>query len=259
MHKIHYHLRERLRPYVNCIMTDSSDDPAGAMTLPLYADGYPGIMFQQSAQGFYLLPKQKLLSELFLYGQTVHPVALSAQGAFHFVVLQLYPFAAKYLLNIDPRVLNDDCYDLLQVRAVETATFLQRLREATSVHDHIEILSDLMEVLLSVHHVPADDRIQRAVDYIIRAQGQVRISEVQDTACLTERTLERQFLRQVGLTPKQFARIIQFQSTLERLDEAENLTEVGLDSGFADQSHFIRVFKTYTGLSPSQYRREVAG
>ena len=257
MHKVHYTLRERLRPYVNCIMTDRSTDPHGALHLPLYADGYPGLMFQQSARGLYLLPRQKRLSELFLYGQTVQPVALSAEGSYRFVVFQLYPFASQYLLHVDPRKLNDDCYDLLQRSDVGASAFLQRLQAAEEVTEHIEIMSDLVEALLDVHEAPADDRLQQAIGYIIRANRQVRIREVQDTACLTERTLERQFLSQVGLTPKQFARIIQFQSTLERIEAADNLTEVGLDSGFADQSHFIRVFKAYTGLSPLQYRRRV--
>jgi AraC-like DNA-binding protein len=31
------------------------------------------------------------------------------------------------------------------------------------------------------------------------------------------------------------------------------MVEIGYDSGFADQSHFIRTFKKYTGLTPSAY------
>jgi YesN/AraC family two-component response regulator len=31
------------------------------------------------------------------------------------------------------------------------------------------------------------------------------------------------------------------------------LTDIGLDSGYADQSHFIRTFKKYTGKTPSNF------
>ena len=260
MQKVRYHLRKELRPYVNCVMTDTSTDPTGSMNLPLYADGYPGIMFQQSTNAFYLLPRKKRLSELFLYGQTVHPVSLTVEGTYRFVVLQLYPFASKYLLNVDPKELNDDCYDLRQLQNIDIANYLTQLHDADHVAEHIEIMSDLMEALLAVHSMPTDDRIQNAIDHIIQADGQVRMRDVQEQVSLTERTLERNFLNQVGLTPKQFAKIIQFQSSLERLDAQynEKLTEVGLESGFSDQSHFIRVFKTYTGLSPSQYRKQAA-
>ncbi|WP_062546157.1 helix-turn-helix domain-containing protein [Rufibacter tibetensis] len=77
-----------------------------------------------------------------------------------------------------------------------------------------------------------------------------------DRVSLTERTFERNFLKEVGITPKQFAKIIQFQSSLEGVGDPASgrLTEVAFDNGYADQSHFTRVFKSYTGLSPKQYR-----
>ena len=76
---------------------------------------------------------------------------------------------------------------------------------------------------------------------------------------VTERTFERNFKSYVGLSPKQFAKIIQFQSSLNRLTKAkfQKLTDIGLESGFTDQSHFIRTFKSYTGQTPSFYSRNL--
>lgn len=260
MQKIHYNIRKRLRLYVNCIMTDASTDPCGSLALPIYADGYPGLMFQKSDQGFYLLPKNKKLSELFLYGQTVSPVSMTASGAYELVALQLYPFASRYLLNIDPKTLNDDCYDLLQLQNIQMAAFLEKLKISTTVEHQIETMLDIVEALLEVHSVPEVNSIQQVVHRIIQSNGQIRVSELTDAVCLTERTLERNFLSQVGLSPKQFARIIQFQSSLEKINTSEfdKLTDIGLESGFSDQSHFIRVFKAYTGLSPSQYIKKMS-
>ncbi|MDT4887607.1 HTH-type transcriptional activator RhaR [compost metagenome] len=34
-----------------------------------------------------------------------------------------------------------------------------------------------------------------------------------------------------------------------------NLSQIALDCGFADQSHFSRVFQKMTGLPPSRWRR----
>ena len=99
-------------------MVRSSDCLDSHTNIPLYADGYPGIMFQQSANGFYLLPENKKLSELFLYGQTLKPVSLDVKGPYQFVVFQLFPFASKYLLDIEPKKLNDKCYDLLKLNHI---------------------------------------------------------------------------------------------------------------------------------------------
>ena len=61
-----FHIDKDLSPYVNCIMFGENSRFDSHTNIPLYADGYPGIMFQQSENGFYLLPKKKKLSELFL-------------------------------------------------------------------------------------------------------------------------------------------------------------------------------------------------
>lgn len=252
-------VKESIRPYVNCIMVGEAHSDSEQFILPLYADGYPGIMFQQSRNGFYLQPGNKLLSELFLYGQTLDPISLETQGQFRFVVFQLYPFASKYLLGVDPRQLNDECFDLLQISNVDVGFFHQELRQSKSLEQEIAIMADLVEALIGNNEIPLNEPIQKAIKRIIETEGQTKIKDLRDEVFLTERTMERHFRNQIGLTPKQFAKIIQFQTSLSKLSKAkvDTLTQIGLDSGFTDQSHFIRVFKQYTGQTPSYYLKRI--
>ncbi len=240
-------------------MTGNNTEIHSHTNIPLYADGYPGIMFQQSEKGFYLLPKRKRLSELFLYGHTIDPISLDVKGPHHYVVVQLYPFASKYLLNIDPKVLNDECYDLLQIKYLNVEGYQENLKSSNRIDEQVEIISSLMRELIRSHNVYENDNIQKAISLILHSNGQIRIKEILEELPLTERTFERSFKSYVGLSPKQFSKIIQFQSSLNQLTEAkfEKLTDVGLDSGFTDQSHFIRTFKSYTGQTPSFYYRNL--
>ncbi len=255
MEAIHFNVPKELAPFINCIMIKESLDPKGHMNMPFYADGYPGIMFQQAENGFFLLPRNKKLSELFLYGQTIEPISLDVHGPYRFVVFQLYPFASKYLLGVDPKILNDDCFDLLQVRHIEFESYRQQLIQATEFEEQIQVIARLMLALIQSYQIAPDDRIQQAIELIIQHKGQIMIRTLYERLHLTERTFERKFLAETGLTPKQFARIIQFQSSLHQLTQAkyQKLVEIGLDSGFADQPHFIRTFKKYTGQTPSYY------
>lgn len=259
MQKIEYIVRKDLEPFVNAIMYNEVTDVDGYVKLPLYADGYPGIMFQVSDHGFYLQPKGKLLSEFFLYGQTLHPISLEAKGRSKFIVCQLYPFASKYLLGVDPKILNDECYDLLQIDHIDMESFRQKLVDARDPATLIEIISDVMIELIKHNNLPENDQIQNAINLILKADGVVKINEVLTQMYMSERTFERKFKSQVGLNPKQFARIIQFQKSLNGLNESnfKSLTEVGLDSGFSDQSHFIRTFKSYTGQTPKYYLNQL--
>ena len=150
---------EALRPYVNTIMVMESEEREGKTTIPLYADGYPGIMFQQSAKGFYFLPKGKKLSELFLYGQTVAPAAMEVDGQFDFIVFQLYPFASKYLLNVDPRILKDDCFDLLKIEHIDVESFAIQLRATKVFEERVTIITEFILQLIEHNQVRPDDRI----------------------------------------------------------------------------------------------------
>ncbi len=228
------------------------------INIPLYADGYPGIMFQQSKNDFYLLPQNKKLSELFLYGQTLHPISLDVKGSHRYIVVQLYPFASKYLLNIDPKELNDECYDLLQIEYLNIEKFKKRLVKTKYLNEQIIIILDLIRQLIKFHKVIENDKIEKAISIILNSKGQIKIKELAMEVYMTERTLERNFASFVGLSPKQFSKIIQFQFSINKLAKStyNSLLDIGLDSGFSDQSHFIRTFKKYTSQTPSFYLNE---
>ena len=247
-----------LAPYINCIMIGENSDIDSHTNIPLYADGYPGIMFQQSKNGFYLLPKNKKLSELFLYGQTLHPISLDVKGAHKYVVIQLYPFASKYLLNIEPKELNDECYDLLQIEYLDIEKFKNHLIKTKDLNEHISIVLELMRRLIKFHKLSENNSIEKAISIIINSKGQKKIKELAAEVYVTERTLERNFVSYIGLSPKQFSTIIQFQLSIRKLTQStyNSLVNIGLDSGFSDQSHFIRTFKKYTSKTPSFYLRE---
>jgi AraC-like DNA-binding protein len=138
-------------------------------------------------------------------------------------------------------------------------SYHKKLVGAESLDEHMTTISSLMLDLIESNKVSNDDRIQQAIEVILKENGHIKLRDVQDQLNITERTFERNFISQVGLTPKQFAKIIQFQTSLHKLSEAnfEKLTEVSADSGFADQSHFIRTFKKYTGQTPSYYLQQI--
>lgn len=67
-------------------------------------------------------------------------------------------------------------------------------------------------------------------------------------------TLNRRFSETIGISTKRFERLIKFRKALCSLtDSSESLTSIGIDSGYFDQSHFIREFKLFMNHSPKIY------
>lgn len=248
---------ESLNPFVKDIYVFRGE--AGQKhSLPFYADGFPGIIYSRSEHPFYYMPRNKKLSDFYLYGQTIQPISLDTQGEYLLVGMRLYPFVARILLGVNPKELNDDCYELELLDGVDTSTTLNQLREAVDAPRIVSILTDYFHKLRANSSITSDHRVQLAINYILNSRGTQSINKIREEVYISERTLERKFTQEIGVTPKQFARFIQFSSSLQQVTEENyyQLTEVGFDNGYADQSHFIRTFKGFTGRTPSEFQNQ---
>ncbi|GAB3940512.1 hypothetical protein GCM10028805_02430 [Spirosoma harenae] len=69
----------------------------------------------------------------------------------------------------------------------------------------------------------------------------------------------QQFPKLFQCTLGEFVRKIKIEKAIQQLiaKEPVSLTEVAYTCGFSDQSHFIRVFKQHTGLTPLTFRKLV--
>ena len=68
-------------------------------------------------------------------------------------------------------------------------------------------------------------------------------------------TLLRNFNKIHGLTPYQYLETIRIEKARLYLEDGNTPAEVALNTGFSDQSHFTRFFKSLIGLTPKQYQK----
>ncbi|WP_223606188.1 AraC family transcriptional regulator [Chryseobacterium sp. OSA05B] len=66
--------------------------------------------------------------------------------------------------------------------------------------------------------------------------------------------LSRDFHKHFQCTLGVYIRKLKINKSLTLLNANSSLAEVALECGFSDQSHFIRSFREYTGITPLQYR-----
>ncbi len=224
--------------------------------LPFYADGYPGIIFQEAKNKTILLPRNKELSRFFLYGQTLQPIELSLKGPFQMIVFQLYPFTSKLLFSVDPKKLNDDCYDLSKIETTNNTNPLNKINASTNIDSRIRIIAQFLSKLASEKGLQKFQKLQFAIQLVTDRKGIITVNELAERMKISERTLQRMFNENIGISPKKFAKIIQFQISLTQIsqDSFSKLTDVVYENGYADQSHFIRNIKKITGKRPSQLK-----
>jgi AraC-like DNA-binding protein len=241
--------------FVKNILLFEEEDNQQKTILPFFADGYPGLIFHETPNGLYVNPHKKRMPPLFVYGQTIKPIEIEIYGTYQMVVFQLFPFTLKSLFSVDPKSINDYCYDLSLDNTKTQHHILSELSLQKNLSSRISLLTSYISELVDAKRNNLNNAIYLAITKIILAKGRCKLTDMADELYLTKRTFERKFLAETGLLPKQFAKIIQFQNSLLQLSVKDFtfLTDVVYENGFADQSHFIRVFKSYTGKTPKQF------
>jgi AraC-like DNA-binding protein len=83
------------------------------------------------------------------------------------------------------------------------------------------------------------------------------IARLAQDAGRSHRSFIDRFSAEVGMTPKLFQRIQRFQRAFAVAGgpQAPGWAELSLDCGYADQSHLIRDFVEFAGVTPSDYAR----
>lgn len=162
---------------------------------------------------------------------------LGIAHAVHDLVNQRVPFSA---LIQDERMFENIC-----------ATTDFRKQISAFMHSYMKIyrrVSPLENSNLLVLH---------SANQLFRTAGRVSIESLAEETGYTPRYLDRSFREETGLSPKQLAKIVRFQTAVSALNapNGRNLTEIAMDLGYYDQSHFVHDFKAFTGLTPKNMRR----
>lgn len=247
-----------LRSYVQYFWTlDSDDDESGSTTFTTIADGLPGLIFQQFDSG-----EQTAfdLPTCYLYGQSVKPIQIMMPSRFRAIGVYFYPHALQAVFGLPAHEWTNNCVGLDVLDGVEGKALEECLLNTLGTDERVAILASyLYKRTLRNNLNKQDAEAVYAVKQIRQANGHLGLQALQADLRISERSLERKFREAIGVGPKLFSRICQFQGALEQIRTGHfaNLTDVAFSHGYADQSHFIRSFKAFVGFSPKQYKQAV--
>jgi len=82
----------------------------------------------------------------------------------------------------------------------------------------------------------------------------IMISDLSRISNMSKYSLIRQFENSLELSPHQYITNLRVNYAKNLLKSNKSLSEIAVESAFYDQSHFIKCFKEYTGVTPKKYR-----
>lgn len=138
-------------------------------------------------------------------------------------------------------------------------------RELQELEDRILYESDDLNCIRLIEHFllsrlnpPKEHNLERmfsAIRTINQQGGDVRISDLASSVFLSTKQFQRVFTGHIGISPKEFLRIVRFQHALYVLQSTPGMSflQLAYECGFYDQPHLINEFKVFSGYTPKEY------
>ncbi len=144
--------------------------------------------------------------------------------------------------------------DLETIWGLPADRLRERLCQARTSSKRFQLLK---EALLSrlCDGVEQHYAVSAALEMFWKNQTGPTVREAAKYLGLSQRRFIQVFKSEVGMTPKMFSRIQRFQQTRAVIQQnpSPNWATIAVDLGYFDQSHLIREFLQFSGLSPTDY------
>lgn len=147
--------------------------------------------------------------------------------------------------------------DLTHLFGNEADRYADQVQEAANVAERKEVVEHFLLSILSKRDrfsPGVDDRfILQVTNQMVASAGGLRVAAMADECGISRKQFDRRFLREVGMAPKLFNRLVRFQYAIGLLQGSMRTVEVAYESGFFDQAHFNRDFRALSGITPGQF------
>jgi len=169
-------------------------------------------------------------------------------------------FGFYRLFRIPVNLFNDEIGPPEELLGKHYRPLKDKLANTVSPADKKRVLDTFFESLMKQKPRVKSLIAGYAQDLIIRYAGAVPVDRLLQQFYVSRRTLERYFRDQVGLSPKQFSKVIRFNRAFALLNSDPSISWADLihRCNYFDQSHFIAEFKSFMECTPTEYLRRKA-
>lgn len=205
-----------------------------------------------SATSFILQPRAMVI------GQIINPLYIQPTGYVNTFAIRFYPYGFANFVTTPIKELSDKEIPVARLFGNRVSKALERkIVQAKDTGERIEIMEKFLLTALN-RKTTIDKIVKTTVDALVSTNGKSPINGILKNEPSKRRQLERNFSKQIGISPKQLGKVIRLQAALKMLlgDRSGNLANIAYESEYYDQAHFIRDFKEFTGTTPTAFMKD---
>lgn len=238
--------REELRPYVRYFWVLESDEPFSVLTFPI---GCPQMIFHRRTPLF--IPELFSRQDKFtISGQVNFPAHIVSDSDMEMIVAVFYPHTIGMFIETPPSAFYNQEISGYDIGNKQLNLLADRIFDCADSETAIS----LIEQWLTARIRPSlnIERIGASLSALLR-QPSTSVENLAGIAGLGKKQYGRLFREYVGMNPKEYGRIARFQGALRMLQlGSRDYVGIAYYNGYSDQSHFIRDFRQFSGMTPKQ-------
>jgi AraC-like DNA-binding protein len=190
--------------------------------------------------------------QAFVVGNQSHASMTGVTGHQLGVQVEMTAAGALALLG-DVEDYNDAVVALDDALGRDGTRILEQLADAPTWESRLDLLDGAFAAFDLPTLAPQVRWLRRQ---LVASQGQARVEPLMDETGWSRRHVTERFRRQLGITPKAYARLLRFQHATGLIMEdrpGRSLADVAMAAGYYDQSHLTRDFAALAGMTPRTY------
>jgi len=199
------------------------------------------------------LMTSKKLPAVFVNGLNFRPFELVKTGHQDFLGIQLNSIGLRLLFNISAKEFNNNVFEVKDF-CPYINILAEKLCQNKNFNLQVEIILNWIYKKISACNFRHSINRFHLMRKLIRCHD-ITVKKLSEAVCLSERQLRRFSNDWAGMNTEEFILYNKYLVSLHLLHNSKrSITDIGLEAGYFDQSHFIREFKSYTDLTPKQYQ-----
>lgn len=227
-------------------------------------DGNPELVIHFAHPFGALVPGGGIVAQprAFMMGQMTRPVLLdSSQGIAGLMGVRFHASGSHLAIGAGMDEFTDGSLPVEDFDPGASQPLVDAIACAPDTHARVMILQRYIAKRVARNARYQDTAVGHLTSRIGRTRGLLGITDLAAETGISVRQLERRFLKQIGVSPRQFANVVRFRRVFDmvRTSAKPDWMRMAVSAGYFDQSHMIRDFNRFLGCTPTQFVSQLKG
>ncbi|RQO65920.1 AraC family transcriptional regulator [Pedobacter sp. KBW06] len=240
-----------LQPYIKLICTMDCDEGTDTSHIRVLPDTCVELFLNYTSTPIAIIGDELHRRSIISFRMS-RPMDIQMRKGAGCLAICFYPGMAYKFFHLPMQMLSDTNTALSEIWNDLTEEIEDKLASARNNETRVFLVQNylLRQLTLGKNEL----QIAHCLQQVQNTAGFISLSQLTNDTGISQRHLSRKFQQYVGLSTKEYLRVCRFIQSLSHLKKHPvlSLTEIACKSGYYDQAHFNRDYKTYAGCTPGE-------